>query len=204
MRDRTANISRRRNDLSAPTCPPPRPYSAALAPSLSGAHRLVAASRLRVRLHRASLYKLARHAPRALHSPIPMASLRPICRAPLRQLTSRFPPSIAPRASLRQWRGYATTLDAQQKVPSTVHNFEIKSLLTRTRSSRKTLNRQTLQSTKLSTGLVIISSTWSQNSHAYNTTTTGEEPPKALYQPHSLRELYLASSSRCSRQCHAE
>lgn len=98
---------------------PPRPLSAALAPSLSGAHRSVAASRLRVRLYRGCLYKLACHAPRALHSSVPMASLRPICRAPLRQLTSRFPPSIAPRAPLRQWRGYATTLDAQQKVPST-------------------------------------------------------------------------------------
>lgn len=49
-----------------------------------------------------------------------MATLRSVCRAPLRQLVSRSSAPIATnhaRLIQRQWRGYAsTTLEAQQKV----------------------------------------------------------------------------------------
>ncbi|KAH8634552.1 glycine hydroxymethyltransferase [Alternaria alternata] len=48
-----------------------------------------------------------------------MANLRAACRAPLRQLTSRSTASIATnhaRIQRQQWRGYATSMDAQQKV----------------------------------------------------------------------------------------
>ena len=34
--------------------------------------------------------------------------------------------------------------------------------------------------------------------------TTGEKPTEALYKPHSLGELHVASCSRCSRQCYAK
>lgn len=33
---------------------------------------------------------------------------------------------------------------------------------------------------------------------------TGEETTEALHQPHSLRELHIASRARCLRQSHAE
>ncbi|KAH6865092.1 serine hydroxymethyltransferase-domain-containing protein [Alternaria rosae] len=50
-----------------------------------------------------------------------MANLRAACRAPVRQLTSRSTASIATnhaRIQTQQWRGYATSMDAQQKILS--------------------------------------------------------------------------------------
>lgn len=39
----------------------------------------------------------------------------------------------------------------------------------------------------------------------YNTKTyTGKKTSKALYQPHSLRELHFPSCSRCAGECHAK
>jgi glycine hydroxymethyltransferase len=48
-----------------------------------------------------------------------MAALRSVCRAPLRQRVASSYASIATnhaRIPQRQWRGYATTMEAQQKV----------------------------------------------------------------------------------------
>jgi glycine hydroxymethyltransferase len=47
-----------------------------------------------------------------------MASLRTVCRAPLSQLARRTAATNHPRILQRQWRGYATSLEAQQKVLS--------------------------------------------------------------------------------------
>lgn len=50
-----------------------------------------------------------------------MATFRSVCRAPLRQLAARSSTPIATnhaRLLQRQWRGYATTLEARQKVLS--------------------------------------------------------------------------------------
>ena len=50
-----------------------------------------------------------------------MAALRFACRAPLRQLARRAAAPTAtnhPRVLSAQWRGYATSLEAQQKVLS--------------------------------------------------------------------------------------
>ena len=48
----------------------------------------------------------------------PMASLRSVCRAPLRQLGRPSCSAVSNHARLRQslWRGYASTSDAQHKV----------------------------------------------------------------------------------------
>lgn len=48
--------------------------------------------------------------------PAAMASLRSVCRAPLSQLARRTAATNHPRIVQRQWRGYATSLEAQQKV----------------------------------------------------------------------------------------
>jgi CTP:molybdopterin cytidylyltransferase MocA len=48
--------------------------------------------------------------------PAAMASLRTVCRAPLSQLARRTAATNHPRILQRQWRGYATSLEAQQKV----------------------------------------------------------------------------------------
>lgn len=52
-----------------------------------------------------------------IHS-VAMASLRTLCRAPLSQLARRTAATNHPRILQRQWRGYATSLEAQQKVAS--------------------------------------------------------------------------------------
>jgi hypothetical protein len=137
---------------------------------------------------------------------ITMVALKSVCRASLRQLAPRSTTSIATNHSRllkQQWRGYATSMDAQQKVPlktAAVREYQLRMC----RFFPKILNKRILPSTRSSTRFVATSQSLTSKNKAHDTSTPGEEPPKALHKPHPLGELHIASRSRCARQCYAK